>query len=245
MHNRRMPVRTKLRERQAAGTRRRVLLPRSFYRRPADRVAIDLLGCSVVRRLDGLCLVGRIVETEAYVGMDDLACHAASGRTERNAVMFGPPGHAYVYFVYGMHHMLNVVCQPRGIPEAVLVRALEPRAGIEHMRARRRVRRDTEIASGPGKVCRAFGVTRAQNGVDLRGAELWIEPGGLASGEAVLRGPRIGVDYAGADALRPLRFFIAANPHVSKPRQAEPPGETRSRRAGHPKRPGRRRPATA
>ena len=241
-------MRTKLPEPQAAGTRRRVLLPRSFYRRPADRVALDLLGCSVVRRLDGVCLVGRIVETEAYVGMDDLACHAASGRTARNDVMFGPPGYAYVYFVYGMHHMLNVVCQPRGVPEAVLVRALEPRAGIERMRARRRVRRDTEIASGPGKVCRALGVTRAHNGADLRGADLWIEPGTLAADESVLRGPRIGVDYAGADALRPLRFFIAANPHVSKPRRGEPAGRANGTPRGtapRRKQPGRRPPRTA
>jgi DNA-3-methyladenine glycosylase len=195
-------------------------LPRRFYRRPATEVAVALLGCWLVRRDSerggGGFLAGRIVETEAYAGETDRACHASVGRTTRNGVMYGPPGHAYVYFIYGMYDMMNVVCQPPGMPEAVLLRALEPACGIDSMLERRGVRRERDIASGPGKLCRAFGITRLLNGVDLRGAELWIAPGTLRSGERIRRGPRIGVDYAGPDARRPYRYWIADNPHVSR-----------------------------
>lgn len=177
-----------------------------------------LLGCRIVRRQEGLRLSGRIVETEAYIGTDDRACHAARGLTRRNAVMFGPAGFAYVYFIYGMYDMLNVVCQPTGTPEAVLIRAIEPEEGIEEMRRRRRVRRAVDITNGPGKLCRALNVTRADNGKDLSGRELWIEAGSLRPGETLGRGPRVGVDYAGPDALRPLRFFIEGHSHVSSPR---------------------------
>jgi DNA-3-methyladenine glycosylase len=207
----------------------RAKLQRGFYRRPATEVAMALLGCWLVRRHPGRgggsFLAGRIVETEAYAGESDRACHAAVGRTARNAVMYGPPGHAYVYFIYGMYDMMNVVCQPSGIPEAVLIRALEPACGVEIMQARRGVRRVHDIASGPGKLCRALGITRTLNGVDLRGEELWIVAGGLDRDEGIARGPRIGVDYAGRDARRPYRFWLEDNPHVSrrlpsrKPRQ--------------------------
>jgi DNA-3-methyladenine glycosylase len=164
-------------------------------------------------------LAGRIVETEAYAGERDRACHAHRGRTPRNAVMYGPPGHAYVYFIYGMYDMLNVVCRPEGIPEAVLIRAIEPIAGLTTMRRRRRVERDTQLASGPGKICRAFGITRRlHDGADLTGGELWIAAGARRRDEPVARGPRIGVDYAGPDAARRLRFWLAGNPHVSWPR---------------------------
>jgi DNA-3-methyladenine glycosylase len=208
-----------------------VRFPRDFFARPAAVVARELLGCLLVRQLPGrqggAILAGRIVEAEAYVGEEDRACHAHAGKTARNAVMYGPPGHAYVYFIYGMYDMMNVVCQPAGRPEAVLLRALEPVHGVDAMRRRRRAaRRDTDIASGPGKLCRALGITRALNGLDLCGDELWIaprRPGGRSRGshprvpgESIARGPRIGIDYAGPDTARPLRFWLAGNPHVSR-----------------------------
>jgi DNA-3-methyladenine glycosylase len=191
-------------------------LPRPFYARSAERVARDLLGCLLVRRLDDDLLVGRIVESEAYVGEEDKACHARHGKTARNAVMYGEPGHAYVYFVYGVHDMLNVVCQPRGRPEAVLLRALEPLQGLERMRRLRGVQALTALASGPGKLCRALKVTRRENGTDLCGDTLWIAAGGLAANEKVRRSARIGVDYAGPDAKRLRRYYVDGNSHVSR-----------------------------
>ena len=191
-------------------------LPRAFYARSALRVARDLLGCVLWRRLDGELVGGRIVETEAYVGAEDRACHARHGRTPRNAVMFGPPGYAYVYFVYGVHDMLNVVCRESGRPEAVLLRAIEPVHGLPLMRERRRVERHTALTSGPGKLCQAFAITRRQNGIDLRGRELWIVRGRPRSGERLRRSPRIGVAYAGAHAARPWRFYLEGNPCVSR-----------------------------
>jgi len=205
----------------AAGTRLAgPPLSRSFYNASASKVARNLLGCWLVHRPrgNGRLLIGRIVETEAYVGERDRACHAHAGRTARNAVMYGPPGHAYVYFIYGMYDMLNVVCQPEGVPEAVLIRALEPLEGVEIMRRRRCVRHDTHLASGPGKLCRAFGVTRRRHdGTDLTGRTLWIAAAERRQGERIVRGRRIGVDYAGSDATRLLRFWLAGNPHVSRP----------------------------
>jgi DNA-3-methyladenine glycosylase len=187
-------------------------------------VAVDLLGCTLHCRREedangdaGSVVAGRIVETEAYVGEEDRACHAHSGRTPRNAVMYGPPGFAYVYFVYGMHDMMNVVCQPQGRPEAVLVRAIEPVHGLDVMRGRRRgVQRDRDLGNGPGKLCRALGITRDLNGADLCIGTLWITHGGPRDGERLVRSPRIGVDYAGPDARRLLRFYLAGNPHVSR-----------------------------
>ncbi len=191
-----------------------------FYDRSAEIVAERLLGCVLVRRwTQGRAthvLAGRIVETEAYVGEADRASHAHAGRTARNAVMYGPAGHAYVYFIYGMYDMMNVVCRGPGRPEAVLIRALEPVAGLETMRLLRPSRRDRDIASGPGKLCRALAITRALNGSALNGAPLWIERGRPRRAESVGRGPRIGVEYAGPDALRHLRFFLHGNPHVSR-----------------------------
>jgi DNA-3-methyladenine glycosylase len=196
-------------------------LSRSFYNRGAEQVARDLLGCWLVHRepRGGRLVTGRIVETEAYMGEADRACHAHAGRTARNAVMYGPPGHAYVFFVYGMHDMMNVVCRPEGCPEAVLIRALEPGPSVEAMRRRRPgVLAVHDLASGPGKLCRALGITRELNGADLCGGRLWIVRGDRLPGERVRRGPRIGVHYAGIDAKRPLRFWLAGNPHVSRPR---------------------------
>ena len=200
----------------------RTPLPQAFYARGALRAARELLGCVLVRRLGRQILAGRIVETEAYVGTEDQACHARMGRTRRNAVMFGPPGHAYVYFIYGVHDMLNIVCAPEGRPEAVLLRALEPVEGIAHMQRLRGLERQTALANGPGKLCRALAITRRHNGLDLRGPALWVTHGRLAPHERVARSARIGVEYAGKDAARAWRFYVVGNPNVSRARPARP-----------------------
>ena len=196
----------------------RTPLARAFYTRPAVVVARALLGCVLVQRIAGGRLVAaRIVETEAYIGEHDRACHAHRGLTPRTRTMYGPAGHAYVYFVYGIHDMLNVVCQPEGRPEAVLLRAAAPVHGIDVMRRRRAIDRDRDLARGPGRLCRAFAITRADNGIDLcAGRRVWIAPGVLGASEKIRRAPRIGVDYAGADALRLLRFFVDGDAHVSR-----------------------------
>jgi DNA-3-methyladenine glycosylase len=192
-------------------------LARAFYARPAVVVARELLGCVLVHRVAGEPLAaGRIVETEAYVGEHDRASHARSGRTARNAPMYGAPGRAYVYFVYGMHDMFNVVCATHGEPQAVLVRALAPLCGHDVMRRRRGFAAARDLARGPARLCQALAITRAQNGADLCRGRLWIAPGALQPGERVRRSARIGVEYAGADAHRLLRFYLDGDPHVSR-----------------------------
>lgn len=165
-------------------------LPSSFYDRSAIDVARELLGTVLVRVVEGQRRSGRIVETEAYDGPHDLACHSARGRTRRTEVMFGPPGFAYVYFIYGMHHCLNAVT--RGPGAAVLIRAIEP---IEGTAGR---------TSGPGLVCRALAIDRTLNGSSLAGPDFWIEEGTPPA--AITAGPRVGVAYAGEWAARPWRF---------------------------------------
>jgi len=214
---------------RAARSRMRPL-PRSFYARPAELVARELLGCVLIHARGGAPLGGRIVETEAYVGERDRASHASRGRTPRNSVMYEAPGHAYVYFIYGMYDMLNVVCQPAGVPEAVLIRGLEPLLGVETMQRRRGVRRTQDIANGPGKLCRALAITRAHNRANLVGATLWVTSRPLRSGEEIAVSGRIGVGYAGADAHLPLRFFIAGNACVSRRAVSSPATRTRARR---------------
>lgn len=178
-----------------------------FYARDAAAVARDLLGCELVH---GDCR-GRIVETEAYRGRSDPASHAANGETDRNRVMFGPPGRSYVYICYGIHAMFNVVATRDGIPGGVLVRALEPVDGLDTMRDRRRVQEASGLCSGPGKLCTALGITREHNDRDLAIGPLRIEHG--PAPERVERTGRIGV--ADGEEL-PLRFFVADNPHVSR-----------------------------
>ena len=193
-------------------------LPARFYRRSTTDVAVDLLGKVLVRRLDGGLLSGMIVETEAYVGPEDLACHASKGRTARTEVMFGPPGRAYVYLIYGMYHCLNAVTGPRGHPAAVLIRAIEPLEGQELMRRHRgRVKRDIDLCSGPGKLCQALAIDRALNRSSLSGRSLWVEDRSLDPGP-IARSPRIGVDYAGEYRAAPWRYFAVDNPHVSRHR---------------------------
>lgn len=197
---------------------------RSFDADPVT-VARRLLGCRLVRVLDGLRLSGIIVETEAYLGARDRAAHTFGGRrTPRNEAMYLPGGHAYVYFTYGMHHCLNVVCGMRDEGVAVLLRALEPIEGMEEMARRRRVDRPTALCSGPAKLCQALGIDLTLNGEDLRVSDrLFIEEP-TASWETpvtprrIARSPRIGVDYAGVWARKPLRFYLRGNPHVSSVR---------------------------
>jgi DNA-3-methyladenine glycosylase len=179
-------------------------LPRRFYDRDTAIVAQDLLGKHLVHVVCGIERIGRIVETEAYLGPQDRAAHSCKGLTPRTSVMFGPPGHAYVYLIYGMHHCLNVVTEPEGHGSAVLIRGLEP------------VRNITGKTSGPGLLCKALGVDRSLNNTDLLGDQLYIADVGT-EGFRINKRPRIGVDYAGAWARRLLRFYIRGNAHVSKP----------------------------
>jgi DNA-3-methyladenine glycosylase len=185
------------------------ILPRSFYERPTVTVARELLGKVLVHG----STAGMIVETEAYLGGDDLAAHSARGITDRTRVIFGPPGHAYVYFIYGMYECLNLVAEPEGKPGCVLVRALEPVAGLELMRQRRPAARKVEdLASGPGKLTLAMGITRAQNGTDVtRGALVVREPKDGRRVEIMVTA-RIGIREC---ADWPLRFLVRGNRFVS------------------------------
>jgi DNA-3-methyladenine glycosylase len=185
------------------------ILKRSFYARDTVAVARDLLGKVLVHD----DTAGIIVETEAYPGGDDLASHSAHGVTPRTRVIFGPPGHAYVYFIYGMYQCLNLVAEPDGAAGCVLLRALEPVAGVERMRERRpRAHRLEDLASGPGRLTLAMGITRAHNGLDVtRGSLVVRQPiGGRPVEIAVAR--RIGIRHC---ADRPLRFLVRGNPFVS------------------------------
>jgi DNA-3-methyladenine glycosylase len=175
-------------------------LPRAFFARPTLQVARELLGQRLVHLSASQRLAGLITETEAYIGQTDLACHARFGRTPRSEVMFGAPGHAYVYFTYGMHWMLNVVTEPAGFPAAVLIRSLLPVEGEPIMRARRGARGAQapvhRLADGPAKLAQALGVDRALNGHDLcaRGACLFIERAAPVAGAQVTVGPRVGLN---------------------------------------------------
>jgi DNA-3-methyladenine glycosylase len=158
-----------------------------------------------------------IVETEAYLGIMDRAAHSYGGkRTARNEVMYGEPGHAYVFFVYGMYNQFNAVCGPRDHPHAILIRALEPVDGIEIMRARRGEMKDKNLTSGPGKLCISLDIDRSLNGEDLLGDRVWIEEYRSFKKNQIAVGPRVGIDYAGDDALLPLRFWVEGSPYVSK-----------------------------
>lgn len=189
----------------------------AWFDRPSVGLARDLLGCRLVHDSADGTVGGTIVEVEAYRGPEDLAAHSARGRTQRNAVMFGPAGRLYVYLIYGLHHCLNVVAGPGDKPEAVLVRALALDEGIELARRRRGPRvPDRRLASGPGNVGQALGVDRRLNGSDLvHGPVRVVRRVGRAP--RVSRGPRVGVAYAGAWAARPLRFWITDDPHRSRP----------------------------
>jgi DNA-3-methyladenine glycosylase len=196
-------------------------LPKSFYARDTVRVARALLGCVLETRLRGAVTAGRIVEVEAYVGPHDPAAHGFGNRlTERNAGLFGPPGTAYIYFIYGMHWCVNAVTERDGYPAAVLIRALEPVVGLATMRRRRRTADDRRLCAGPARLCQALGITGALNGAALDRGPLRIL---RSPGPSVRRSvtPRIGITRA---ADWPLRFVIAGSPWSSRPEPA-----TRSR----------------
>ncbi len=202
-------------------------LPLLFYRRPAEEVARDLLGRYLVHEVDGVRRVALLVETEAYLGAPDRASHAAGGRrTARNESLYLPGGHAYVYFIYGMHFCMNAVTGEAGVGSAVLLRAGAPVEGLAEMAASRGFTRQLrhpkpgDLAGGPGKLCQALAIDRAFDGVRLNRGPLRITHGVPVPEEAVARGPRVGVDYAGEAAAWPLRFAVRGNPHVSRPRLA-------------------------
>lgn len=185
-------------------------LDAAFFERSVHRVARDLVGCRLFHAGRG----GTIVETESYAG-DDPACHAYAGPTKRNAALFGPPGRAYVYLSYGIHSLFNAVAEPEGAAAAVLIRALEPTAGLEEMRARRGERPDTDLCSGPGKLTEALGVGLDRNEADLAADPFLLLPRQEGWEGEIVAGPRIGITKA---ADRPWRFCLAGSDFVSKPR---------------------------
>jgi DNA-3-methyladenine glycosylase len=183
------------------------ILPREFYNRRTLTVARELIGARLVRILDGVKLAGIITETEAYISENDLACHCKAGRTARTAVMYEEPGHAYVYFTYGNHWMLNVVTERVGFPAAVLIRAIQPVEGVDGMMERRHGR-DT---FGPGKLCQAMSISKLENGVDLtqKSGSLWIEEGVKVPNSLVTKGPRVGLNNTPEPWLsKPWRFLV-------------------------------------
>jgi DNA-3-methyladenine glycosylase len=192
-------------------------LGRDFYQQPTLQMARDLLGKRLVRVLNGQRLSGLIVETEAYIGEADGACHASRGRTPRTEVMYGPPGHAYVYFIYGMHHCFNVVTEQEGFPAAVLIRALEPLEGLEWMRHHRPGRPDDQLTNGPGKLCAAMAIDRTLNGVNLCTSQVFfIEEERTVADEEIATSPRIGIRSDEVARSRPWRFYIKGNSCVSR-----------------------------
>ena len=201
-----------------ARTSRKATLPRGFYARDTLTVAQELLGKVLVHRTEEGVAAGAIVETEAYIGESDPACHAAPGPTKRNAPLYGPPGVAYVYLNYGMHYLVNAVTEGEGSPAAVLIRALEPLEGVELMQQRRAARRRIDVAGlcrGPGNLTKALGISLSENRVPLTIPPLSIENWGLSVG-AVTWGPRIGINV-GTD--RPWRCWLAGHECVSGRRQ--------------------------
>jgi DNA-3-methyladenine glycosylase len=208
------------------------VLPAGFYAQPTLRAARALLGKVMVHRRRGALTAGRIVEVEAYRGPQDRAAHTAGGRrTPRNEVMWGAGGHLYVYFTYGMHYCCNVVTRAAGFPEAVLIRALEPLAGIPLMRRRRAggtVRATADLARGPGNVCRAMGIDRRANGADLTTGSIVILDAPRIPAVDVVTSTRIGVAYAGPDALLPWRFSVRGSPAVSRPPRSSVAALTRA-----------------
>jgi len=198
-------------------------LPTDFFNRPTLTVARELLGQRLVRQVGGRRLSAAIVETEAYIGHGDTACHAGKGRTARTDVMFGPPGRAYVYLIYGMYHMLNLVTEADGFAAAVLIRAVEPLEGVAEMQTRRQKNPDspvklTNLTSGPGKLCQALAIDRALNRRPVTTPqELWVEQDTPVAENAVATGPRVGIDYAAPkDRQAPWRFWVKDNRFVSR-----------------------------
>jgi DNA-3-methyladenine glycosylase len=186
------------------------VLPRRFYNRSTIEVAKDLLG-KVLKHGD---TAGIVVETEAYLGADDLAAHSARGITDRTRVIFGPPGHAYVYLIYGMYECLNLIAEPQGKPGCVLIRAIEPTLGIDVMRERRpAARKPEQLASGPGKLTRALSINRRHNGIDVTRGPITVHKPAAHSEIKIVTTARIGITHC---AEWPLRYYIAGNEFVSR-----------------------------
>lgn len=189
-------------------------LPPAFYARDTEAVARDLLGCVLECRSEAGAVSGLIVETEAYLGEHDLACHAAAGRTARTAPLYGPPGTSYVYFIYGVHWCFNAVTRGEALPSAVLIRALAPLQGMEVMRWNRpAARRDVDLTNGPGKLCAALGIDGRHNAIALQSPPVLIRAGVPVPRERVVVTPRIGITRS---ADWPLRWIVADSPWVSR-----------------------------
>ena len=186
-----------------------------FLRNPFEVATEVLLGSYLCSNIGGEFSAGKITELEVYIGAEDKACHAYLNRkTPRNAVMFEAGGLAYVYFVYGMHHQFNVVVSPQGVADAILIRSLEPVAGLEIMQKRRNNTKISNLTTGPGKLCQALGITREQNAIDLTENLLWISP--RTETPKIITSKRIGIDYAEEYKDKPWRFLIADNKFISK-----------------------------
>ena len=200
-------------------------MPEAFFARDTEIVARDLLGCVLECHTAEGIASGRIVETEAYIGEHDLACHAAAGRTKRTEPLYGAPGTSYVYFIYGMHWCFNAVTRPMGLPSAVLVRAIEPIEGLSLIRRRRRAaRRDVDLTNGPGKLCAALGIDDRHNALTLDGPPVLICEGSNVPSSRVLITPRIGITKC---ADWPLRWIVRDSPYVSRMPLSSSPNSSR------------------
>ena len=187
------------------------ILPTSFYANPdVVDVSRQLLGKVLCTTIDGEYTSGMIIETEAYCGRNDKACHANNNkRTDRTEVMFGKPGHAYIYLCYGIHHLFNVVTNREGLADAVLIRGIKPIDGVEIIKQRRHIASQKNLCNGPGKLTQALGIRTSYNRQNLSDNPIWIEDREIQiSPDDIMAGPRIGVDYAGEDALKPWRFTV-------------------------------------
>jgi DNA-3-methyladenine glycosylase len=200
-----------------------MIVQQDFFDRPTLTVARDLLGQQLIREIDGQRLSGRIVETEAYIGPDDTASHASKGRTARTEIMFGPPGYTYVYFIYGMHYMLNFITEGVDFPAAVLIRALEPLSGQTAMQTHRQrvnhsLLKPVNLTNGPGRLCQALRIDKTLNNWPVTsGQKLWLEQAEPVPAEEVAVGPRVGIAYARpGDRIAPWRFWVRDNPFVSR-----------------------------
>jgi DNA-3-methyladenine glycosylase len=196
-------------------------IKRSFYNQKTLKVAKLLLGKFLIRKIGKKIIAGKIVETEAYAGPEDLASHASRGKTPRTAPMFGPPGFAYIYLVYGMNYCFNIVTEGNDYPAAVLIRALEPAEGVKSMFGRRSLVYTPDplpiLTNGPGKLCQALSIDKTLNRVDLTGGTLWLEDRGIKIKlSEIVAKKRIGVDYAGKYKNKPWRFYLKGSIYVSK-----------------------------
>ena len=193
-------------------------IKKDFYNRETLKVAQEILGKFLVRKIGKKIIAGKIVETEAYVGSSDLASHASRGKTARTTLMFGPPGHAYVYLVYGLNYCFNIVTEKENYPAAILIRAIEPAEGADLMKRYRKTQKLIfNLTNGPGKLCQALKIDKSINMLDLTKNILWVEDRGVKiKSSEIVAAKRIGVDYAGKYKNKPWRFYLRGNPFVSK-----------------------------